>query len=64
MEPTKEQKENWHNNPNNWKLGIHYYNTEDPRAMVAKRIKWMGWAINFANPKSVLLFVVISALRF
>lgn len=64
MQFTEAQKDNWHRDPNNWKLGMFYYNPEDKRILVPKKIKWMGWTVNFANPKSVLLFVgiLISAI--
>jgi uncharacterized membrane protein len=50
--------ENWHQDPENWKWGIFYYNKKDKRLLVPKRIEWMGWTVNFANPKSILFFVV------
>lgn len=56
MKPTKEQIEKWHNDPNNWKWGVIYYNPEDPRGWVSKRIEWMGWTVNFANKKGLLFF--------
>ncbi|UOK43807.1 MULTISPECIES: DUF5808 domain-containing protein [Flavobacterium] len=55
--PDKETLDNWHKDPNNWKWGIFYYNPKDPRVMVPKKIEWMGWTINFANTKAVLLFL-------
>ena len=45
------------NNPDNWKLGIFYYNKNDKRMFPPKRIKYLGWTINFANPYSVLVNV-------
>jgi uncharacterized membrane protein len=56
--PSKETLEKWRKDPNNWKWGFLYYNKEDQRLLPPKRIEWMGWTVNFANPKSVLLFVV------
>lgn len=55
--PDKDTLEKWHKDPNNWKWGIFYYNPKDPRGMVPKKIEWMGWTINFANTKAVVLFV-------
>ncbi|MFY7758083.1 MAG: DUF5808 domain-containing protein [Flavobacterium stagni] len=50
----------WKEDPNHWKCGgLFYYNPEDPRLFPPKPIEWMGWTINFANPKSVIAFVVI-----
>lgn len=57
--PSKETKEKWHNDPNNWIWGIFYYNKEDKRLMPPKRLAFMGWTVNFANRNSVLLFVFI-----
>ena len=54
--PDKETLERWHKDPNNWKWGFLYYNPQDPRGVVPKRIEWTGWTINFANTKAVLLF--------
>ena len=57
--PSKETLEKWHQDPNNRKWGSFYYNKEDHRLLPPKRIAWMGWTVNFANPKSVALFAVI-----
>lgn len=62
MQPTNEQIEKWHKDPNNWKWGGIYYNPEDPRIMVDKRIKWMGATINFAHKKGVVTFLGIIAV--
>lgn len=47
------------NNP--WIWGIFYYNPDDRRIFPPKRNAWMGWTVNFANPKSVLAFVLFLA---
>ena len=57
--PDKETLEKWHKDPNNWKWGCIYFNKEDQRLLPPKRIAWMGWTVNFANPKSVLLFIAL-----
>ena len=57
--PTKEQLDNWHNDPSNWTWGLFYYNKEDKRIFPPKRISGLGWTINFANPFSILLFLII-----
>ena len=36
-------------NPRNWRVGFVYYCKDDPRVIVPKRIKIMGWTLNFAN---------------
>jgi len=64
MQPTQEQKDNWHKDPNNWKLGIFYYNPEDKRILPPKKTAWMGWTVNFANLKSVVLFLGILIFAF
>ncbi len=43
------------NNPNNYKYGIFYYNTDDGRVFVPKRNKYMGWTLNFGNHFTYLL---------
>lgn len=60
--PSKETLDKWHNDPNNWKLGIFYFNKEDKRIFPPKRKAQFGWTVNFANPLSVLAIVVIIAL--
>lgn len=47
---SQENKDKWHADSNNWKLGIFYFNKEDKRIVVPKRIVLLGWTINFANP--------------
>jgi len=60
--PSKETLDKWHEDPNNWKFGGIYYNKEDKRIFPPKRVKWMGWTVNFANTKSVLVFVLVMIL--
>ena len=47
-----------------WKYGLFYYNKEDKRIFPPKRNKWMGWTINFANPISILAFIILLAFIF
>ncbi|CAM3984625.1 MULTISPECIES: DUF5808 domain-containing protein [Flavobacterium] len=63
-EPSEETKRQWHQDPNNWFLGIFYYNVEDKRILPPKRIAWMGWTVNFANPLSVSLLLIILLIAF
>jgi uncharacterized membrane protein len=56
--PSKENLEKWHNDPKNWKLGMFYYNPEDPRGLVSKRIVNIGATINFAHKSTVKVFVI------
>ncbi|MBG6061045.1 putative membrane protein [Flavobacterium sp. CG_9.1] len=62
QEPSKETSDRWKNDPKNWVWGIFYYNKEDPRILPPKKVAEMGFTINFANPKSVLIF--LAALAF
>lgn len=57
--PSKEQLRKWNQDPDNWIWGIFYFNHEDKRLMPPKRNRMMGWTINFANPFSIGLFVLI-----
>ncbi|WP_417360127.1 DUF5808 domain-containing protein [Galbibacter sp.] len=57
--PTKELKEQWHKDSNNWKFGLLYYNKEDKRIFPPKRFKYLGWTVNFANPTSILVLSLI-----
>ncbi|KIC62469.1 DUF5808 domain-containing protein [Chryseobacterium taiwanense] len=41
-----------------WKFGFFYYNKEDKRIFPPKRFGF-GWTVNFANPLSVSLFLLI-----
>ena len=44
--------------PRNYKLGVFYFNKEDKRIFPPKRIKAMGWTVNFANPISIAVLVL------
>ena len=59
--PSEETLRQWHAAPNNWKFGIFYFNRADKRIFPPKKIAWMGWTVNFANPLSVLAIVVVLA---
>jgi len=62
LKPTPETLDRWHNDPENWKLGLFYFNKPDKRIFPPKRIQGMGWTVNFANPWSILSIVGIIAL--
>ena len=53
------EDERWRNNPENYRWGIFYFNPKDPRIILPKRIKEMGWTLNFANPYSWLIIIGI-----
>ncbi len=57
--PSKETKENWLKDDKYWKWGMFYFNPEDKRIFPPKRIPWMGWTVNFANPISILIAVIL-----
>jgi uncharacterized membrane protein len=59
--PSEETLRHWHSDPNNWKFGIFYFNRADKRIFPPKKIAWMGWTVNFANPLSVLAIGVVLA---
>ena len=49
MTPSKQLKDEWRNDPKNWKLGFLYFNKEDKRIFPPKRMKELGWTINFRS---------------
>ncbi|WP_337967330.1 DUF5808 domain-containing protein [uncultured Flavobacterium sp.] len=57
QKPTQEDYNNWHKDPNNWHLGMFYYNKEDRRMFVPKKMKWAGFTINFGNTKAILITI-------
>ena len=59
-----EIKRRWHQDPNNWFLGFFYFNKEDKRIFLPKRISYLGWTINFANPISVSTLLIFLLLVF
>jgi uncharacterized membrane protein len=48
----------WQDDPDNWIFGFLYFNSQDHRVFVSKRIPWAGSTLNFANPKSYLAILV------
>ncbi len=61
-EPSKETIEEWRKDPSNWILGIFYFNKKDKRIFPSKRLSFLGWTVNFANPYSIVTLVVIIVL--
>lgn len=57
--PSQKELDKSHSDPTNWKWGIFYYNVNDTRIFPPKRNKMLGYTINFANTKSVLVFAGI-----
>ena len=51
-------------NKDPYKWGIIYFNPQDSRVFVPKKIPWAGITINFANPLSYLiLFLLIAVIK-
>ena len=57
---TRDEIETCWKDHRNWKWGIYYCKT-DPRVIVPKRLKWMGWTINFARPSAIPVLVLLLA---
>lgn len=55
-QPTRDQL---HSDSANWKWGIFYFCRQDPRIIVPKRIRGLGWTINFARPSALLWVLAI-----
>jgi uncharacterized membrane protein len=46
------------------KFGIFYYNPDDKRLWVPKRIKWMGWLLNMGHRYAWLTIIVLLLVAF
>ena len=44
-----------------WKLGVFYFNRNDPAVFVEKRFG-VGWTVNFANPRAVIILGALLCL--
>ncbi|WP_293298127.1 DUF5808 domain-containing protein [Pedobacter sp. UBA4863] len=51
-----------HEDPENWKWGIFYFNRADYRFIVPKRNPVMGWTFNFAHPAGYIFLIIIILL--
>lgn len=47
--------------PRNWKWRV-YYCKGDPRVIVPRRWKWMGWTVNFARPSAIPITLLLLAI--
>ena len=47
--------------PSHWRLYFIYYCPRDPRIIVPKRIRGLGWTLNFARPLAVPFIVFLIA---
>lgn len=57
-----ERQNQYDKDPDNWIWGFFYYNPKDSRLFPPKKINEFGWTINFANPNSVFLAIIIIAI--
>jgi hypothetical protein len=59
---TQEEIEACWKDPRNRKWGIFYYCKADPRAIVPRRLKWMGWTFNAARPSAIPVVLLLLAI--
>jgi hypothetical protein len=59
---TREEIENCWKDPHNRKWGVFYYCKADPRVIVPKRLKWMGWTVNVARPSAIPVSLLLIAI--
>lgn len=59
---TREEIDACWRDPRNRKWGFLYYCKADPRVIVPKRAKWMGWTVNFAHPRSIPITLLLIAV--
>jgi len=58
---TREEIETCRKDPRNRKWGF-YYCKADPRVIVPRGIKWMGWTINAARPSAIPVVLLLAAI--
>jgi uncharacterized membrane protein len=56
---TNDIEKAFHRDPANWRWGIFYYNKNDKRLFLPKRLSYTGWTINFAHPTAVIVIIVL-----
>jgi len=49
------------NDPENYKWGIFYFNTNDKRTILPKRNQWFGWTLNFGSIYTYLIIILFIA---
>ena len=59
---TQEEIEACWKDPRNRKWGVFYYCKADPRVIVPKRLKWMGWTVNAARPNAIPVLLLLLAI--
>jgi hypothetical protein len=45
-----------------WRFGLFYIDAADHRLFVPKRIRWLGWTLNFGHPRAGTLCAALSML--
>ena len=55
---TREEIERCWKDPHNRKWGV-YCCKADPRVIVPRRFKWMGWTVNFARPGAIPVLLLL-----
>ena len=58
---TREELEMCLKDPHNRRWGL-YYCRADPRVIVPKRLKWMGWTVNAARPSAIPVVLLLIAV--
>ena len=48
--------------PQFYKWGVFYYNPNDERILVPKRIRAMGWTFNFARQEAYLFVFIVGII--
>ncbi len=61
---TPEEIEKVWRDEQNWKMWTCYYCKSDPRIVVPRRWKFLGWSFNFAHPVVVPFILFIFAILF
>jgi uncharacterized membrane protein len=56
------QYNNMRKDPENYILGIFYFNKKDARVILPKRNSWRGWTVNFASPYAYLTIIAFIVL--
>lgn len=58
-DPDKATADQWQKDSTYWIWGLFYFNKEDKRLFVPKKIEWMGMTLNFANKKWIVFMVLL-----
>ncbi len=50
------------NKPDYWIWGMFYFNPDDPRIFVPKKVQWLGWTLNFGQPMAIVFTIITLAI--